>query len=222
MPSPEIDRIIERVARNVEFLQEHDSNFECGDLPALQRPSSFDETEARAAQARELLGLDQTQPLLDASSVGNKVGLLAFLFDLGQGLDTADAASILLERGAIVLVNGYLQSGRRRLALIHEWGHCLFADEYSIDWRIAENADSQEWEARIDHFARALLLPADGIARWWGNAAEDGKNLRTTSVLLGSQFRVNMSTLARRLLSSGTLVRRKQPTYALSGQRGPT
>lgn len=203
VPSPDIDRIIERTTRNVEFLQEHDSSFGTRAVECLERPSSFEEAEASAAEAREILGLDQIQPIINASSVGNNAGLLAFSFDLGaQG---ADAASILLERGAIIVINGYLRGGRRRLALAHEWGHCFFADEYTVDWRVAENTDSQEWEARLDHFARALLLPAEGVARAWREAADNEASLRTTSVLLGSKFRVDMSTLARRLIELGHL-----------------
>lgn len=219
VPSPEIDRIIERTTRNVEFLQEHDSRFAPRVLEGLQRPSSFEEAEDRAAEARQVLGLDQTQPVVNASSVGNKAGLLAFSFDLGpQG---ADAASILLERGAIVLINGHLHGGRRRMALAHEWGHCLFADEYTVDWRVAENDDSREWEARLDKFARALLLPAEGVAELWREAAGNRESLRTTSVLLGSKFRVDMSTLARRLIeldyidrSGGAEVRAVRTTKA--------
>ncbi|HKR49166.1 MAG TPA: XRE family transcriptional regulator [Pseudonocardiaceae bacterium] len=204
-PSPEIDRVIERTARNVEFLQEHDRMFAPQVIQGLRRPSSLEEAEARASEVRQALGLNQTQPIVNASSVGNKVGLLAFSFDLGpQG---ADAASILLEHGAIVLINGHLHNGRRRMALAHEWGHCLFADAYTVDWRVAENDDSREWEACLDRFARALLLPAEGVAESWREATEDEGSLRTASVLLGSKFRVDMSTLARRLIELGHIDR---------------
>ena len=214
-PSPEIDRIIERAARNVEFLQEHDPRFTSRVLEGLPRPSSFQEAEIGASEAREVLGLNQAEPIINASSVGNKVGLFAFSFDLG--LQGADAASIILEIGAIVLINGHLHSGRRRLALAHEWAHCLFADEYTVDWRVAENADSQEWEARLDQFARALLLPAEGIAKLLREADANGAGLRATAVVLGSRFRVDMSTLARRLIELGHI----SPAEGADGTRRP-
>lgn len=201
-PSPDIDRIIERIARNVEFLQRHDPNFTPQVFDCLPRPLSFREVEVRASEFREVLGLSQTEPVVNASNFGNSVGLLSFsLNDIGK--QGADAASIMLERGAIVLVNGHLHSGRRRLALAHEWGHCLFNDKYTVDWRVEESADGQEWEARLDQFARALLLPAEGIAKLWREAVEKYQNLRVSSVLLGSRFRVDMSTLARRLIELG-------------------
>ncbi len=76
-------------------------------------------------------------------------------FDLGP--ESADAASIMLVDGGVALVNGCLHVGRRRLAVVHELAHYLFADEYTVDWKIAEDA-ADTWEARLDRFARAMLF----------------------------------------------------------------
>lgn len=195
-----IDRLIDRTTRNVEFLLLHDSQLELPELPHLERPSSGDATEQAARSTRRLLGSDETQPLLELAMTATRAGILTFSFDLGP--DAADAASILLPRGAVVVVNGSLHLGRRRLSLAHEIGHCLFADEYSIDWNTAEHDSSSTWETKMDRFARALLLPASPLRRLW-NQLRERDDTRTTAVKIASQYRVDMSTLARRLTEIG-------------------
>ncbi|HEY9476774.1 MAG TPA: hypothetical protein VIS06_23360, partial [Mycobacteriales bacterium] len=86
------------------------------------------------------------------------------------------------------------------LALAHETGHYLFADDYTVDWRVAAQDDDAGWEARLDRFARAMLLPPVGLRRRWTESLERGDDLRTAAVRTASIFRVDMSTLARRLL----------------------
>lgn len=131
--SPAIDRLIERVTRHVEFLVEHDAAIDLPSTPRLDRPANADEVERAAVQARGLLGLDRSEPCTSVADRAVRSGILTFSFDLGT--DAADAASVLLPRGAVVLVNGALRVvngalrvGRRRLAFAHELGHCLFAD----------------------------------------------------------------------------------------------
>ncbi|WP_207974738.1 helix-turn-helix domain-containing protein [Parafrankia sp. BMG5.11] len=195
--SPSIDRAVERVVRNVEFVQREDVRWSLGALPEMNRPGSVGDAEACAVKARTLLGLDGEEPFLDMSERLSRFGLLPFSLDLGS--ETADAASILLARGGVAVVNGHLHVGRRRLALAHELGHYLFADPYSVDWRIGEQSDEAAWETRVDRFARAILLPAQGLKRRWADLRRQGDDLRTAAVKVGSVFRVDMSTLARRL-----------------------
>ena len=92
------------------------------------------------------------------------------------------------------MVNGSYQTGCRRLTLAHELGHYLFGDEYSTDWRVAE-APAAKREGRIDRFARALLLPAPVLKNRW----RGGDDTRVDAVRLASEYRVDMTTLARRL-----------------------
>src|SRR5262249_1874149 len=99
----------------------------------------------------------------------------------------------------IALVNGQRLVGRRRLAAAHELGHYLFADDYTVDWRIAEQDDEAAWESRLDRFARAVLLPENGLRANWPEALRKGGDTRTAAVLTASTFRVDMSTLSRRL-----------------------
>ena len=200
--SPDVDRIIERAAREVEFLLEHDDELALPELPQLERPSTAPEAEAAAGEARSLLGLDEREPMTGLAEIAVSVGILTFAFELGAS--AADAASILLDRGAVAVINGTLRGGRRRVALAHEIGHCLFADEYTVDHDVAGHADSDNWEGRLDQFARALLLPRAALIREW-TELRGRDDTRTAAVKLGSRFRVDMSTLARRLKDIGQI-----------------
>ena len=189
-PSPEIDRLTERLAREVAFLQS------LGELPlpaspTMAMPGAPEEAEEIAADVRRRLGYSAGQPAVNLSSRVAGVGLLAF--SVAGGGDGADGGSILLERGGVAVVNGTRDSGRRRLTLAHELGHYVFADEYSTDWDIL-SAPSRT-ESLIDRFARAVLLPAAVLTERWSG----GESTRTEAVRIASEFRVDMSTLARRL-----------------------
>jgi len=197
--SPTIDRVVERIVRNVEFVVRHDRRRAAAPAPQLERPGSPQAAERAAEEARTLLGLDPAAPLLEAAASLTAVGLLSFSIDLGR--DSADAASVLLPAGGVALVNGHLRVGRRRLALMHEMGHYLFADEYTVDWRVAK--DDEGWEGRLDRFGRAVLLPAPGLQAIWAELTSRGDELRTVAVKTASAFRVDMSTLARRLHDLG-------------------
>lgn len=196
--SSAIDRTAERAAQHVEFALRHDDRWSPAVPEQLQRPDSLDAAERAASKARALLGLGETEALADCAGRVAGMGLLAFSFDMGP--EAADAASILLPRGGIALVNGHLHVGRRRLALAHELGHYLFADEYTVDWRITAQDDDAAWESRLDRFARAVLLPPVGLTGVWAKARGRGEDLRTAAVRAASEFRVDMSTLARRLV----------------------
>lgn len=196
--SPTIDRLIERVARNVEFVARHDSQLQLRATPQFARASTAKEAEQCAQRARRLCGLDGKAPFVDIAAHVPEIGLFPFSFDLG--LDTADAASVLLDPGGgVALINGALRVGRRRLAMAHELGHYLFADEYTVDWKIDQDG-TDAWEARLDRFARAVLLPAAGVESVWGGLRSKPEDLRMAAIRMASLYRVDMSTLARRLL----------------------
>lgn len=196
-PSPAIDTLIERLARSVEFLADHDLQFLLSSPPPLDRPGSNKAVDEVAVEVRARLGVDDAAPLLDLPTHAASAGLLAFSIDLGD--DGADGASILLARGGVAVINGHLHVGRRRLTLAHELGHYFFADEFTVDWRVEEAEGSDRWETRLDRFARALLLPAPGLKQAWEGQRQADEDLRTAAVRVASEFRVDMSTLARRL-----------------------
>jgi Zn-dependent peptidase ImmA (M78 family) len=66
------------------------------------------------------------------------------------------------------------------------------------------SADADALEARLDRFARALLLPeADLRTRWGQWITNSDETPRDAAVRAGSHYRVDMATLARRLYELG-------------------
>lgn len=192
-----IDRLLAGIAADVEFVQTlapAELGLPDGDAAVLPRPVTSSDADKLAATARTMLGVDDAAPVTDLVAKVASIGLLAFLVDLG--VDTADAGTILLRRGGVSLVNSHNKIGRRRLALAHELGHFLVADDYTVDWRVADQ-HSSGIETRLDRFARSLLLPEPGVRAAW--ARHGARELREISVLLASEFRVDMATLAKRL-----------------------
>lgn len=203
----QIDALLAKFADEVEFIASLgveqlglDAAGAVGQA-GIEPPSTNVEAEALAVQARTLMGLEAGDPIRQLSDSVASVGLLAFSRDIGK--DTADAGTILLPRGGVTLVNSHMKVGRRRLALAHELGHYLIADDYTVDWRIADHSDhALPMESRIDRFARALLLPGAVLTRKWPELI-DSSGERSAAILLASEFRVDMATLATRLGDMG-------------------
>ena len=183
--SPAIDKLTERLAREVELVMAHDDQLATLTNPeVLNRPSSRAAVESTAEAARQLLGVGREEPLLELSRRVSTIGLLAFSIDLGT--EAADGSSILLANGGIAVVNGHLHVGRRRLTLAHELGHYLFADEFSVDWQVADPDQPDDRESKIDTFARALLLPAQAVTQAWKHHRERDRSLREAAVITAS------------------------------------
>jgi Zn-dependent peptidase ImmA (M78 family)/transcriptional regulator with XRE-family HTH domain len=199
----QIDTLLAGFANDVEFVASlgvDELGLNAADAVSragIVKPSTNAEAEALAEKARELMGISAEEPIRQLADRVARVGLMAFSRDVGK--DTADAGTILLPRGGVSLVNSYMKVGRRRLALAHELGHYLIADTYTIDWRVAEHPDQAvPMESRLDRFSRALLLPATAVTRQWRETvARSGE--RGAAILLASDFRVDMATLATRL-----------------------
>jgi Zn-dependent peptidase ImmA (M78 family)/transcriptional regulator with XRE-family HTH domain len=198
-PSPQIDSVVERISRAVEFVVENNERWRLAGNQNHTMPNNAAESEQLAAVARRQLGADGLGPIMHLDRLTATIGLLVFTIDLG--IDTADAATILLPAGGVSVVNGARHVGRRRLALAHEIGHYLVADEYTVDWRVAEYQDADIRENLFDRFARALLLPADSVRKEWDDqlVGNDG-GMRPTAIRIASRYRVDMTTLARRLI----------------------
>jgi Zn-dependent peptidase ImmA (M78 family) len=163
-------------------------------------PTTNAEAEKLAHDARLMIGAEPAGPCLNLAALLAAWGLLPFSVELGT--ESADAATILLRSGGVAVVNGTPRVGRRRFALAHELGHYLVADEYTVDWRVAEYQDVDQREHFFDRFARALLLPEPSLRSDWDNYT-DGDDMRTAAVRIASAYRVDMATLARRLLELG-------------------
>ncbi|MEV6984706.1 XRE family transcriptional regulator [Sphaerisporangium sp. NPDC051017] len=192
-----IDRLLANIAADVEFVNElapDELALPGDDIVPSPPPRTSSDADALTVAARTMLSLTDTDPVRDLVGKAAAIGLLIFSVDLG--VDTADAGTILLRRGGVSLVNSHNKVGRRRLAAAHELGHYLIADEYTIDWRVADRQGS-DIETRLDGFARSLLLPERGVRAAW--AEYESRELRVAAVLLASKFRVDMATLARRL-----------------------
>lgn len=198
--SPALDTVVERITRNVEFLG-NNGGLSLPAIEHLDHPQSDTAAEDAARTVRGWMGLDALQPAWDLQGLVERLGLLTFSLHLGP--DTADAASIALPSGAVALINGASHVGRRRMSAAHELGHFVFADEYTIDWRVAGATELSSLEGRIDRFARAVLLPVAGITQQWGELRATSDSIRLPAVRVASTFRVDMATLARRLLELG-------------------
>ncbi|MBS1906187.1 MAG: helix-turn-helix domain-containing protein [Actinobacteria bacterium] len=191
----QIDAMLEEIVADVELVQELGA-LESREAPTMQIdvPQTHGDAETMAMQVRASLGLDEDQPAKDLQRLFADVGLLVFTRDLGT--DTADAGTVLLrDATGVSLVNSAQKVGRRRLAAVHEFGHFLVLDDYSVDWDVT--ATGQQTEALLDHFARAFLLPDQGLRALWSRTIVEG--LRAAAVVAASTFRVDMATLARRL-----------------------
>ncbi|MFF3442158.1 helix-turn-helix domain-containing protein [Streptosporangium sp. NPDC002721] len=203
-PSPKIDLMVERLTRAVEFVAEQAEHFVLPVTPSKKMPTTNAQAEKLASDTRALLGVDGDGPIVGLDEKAASIGLLVFSYDLGT--DTADAATVLLRSGGVAIINGQRRVGRRRLALAHEFGHYLVADEYTVDWRIAEQQSVEQREGLFDRFARALLLPRMSIERDWKKLVADSEGeLRTAAVRIASLYRVDMTTLARRLNELGLI-----------------
>jgi Zn-dependent peptidase ImmA (M78 family)/transcriptional regulator with XRE-family HTH domain len=200
-----IDLLLASIATDVEFLQEltpAQLALPDGEGAPLPRPDTLSDADNLAVTARTMLGLDGAEPVNDLVDRAASIGLLAFSVNLG--VDTADAGTILLRQGGVSLVNSHNKVGRRRLALAHELGHYLVADEYTVDWRVTDQQGG-DIETRLDRFARSVLLPEAGVRAAW--AQHESREVREAAVLLASEFRVDMATLARRLDELGMVDR---------------
>ncbi len=200
-----IDALLAKLAEDIEFVNSlAPSDLWSGikeiDPDKMVHPASQQDAESLASLARKMMGLQSDEPITNLVESVAMLGLLAFSHDIGR--DTADAGTILLDRGGVALVNSHMKVGRRRLALAHELGHYLIADQYTVDWRVAVNAENSVLESRLDRFARALLLPGKAMEKLWKKHCK-AYDERSAAVILASDFRVDMGTLATRLKELG-------------------
>lgn len=199
-----VDARLALLAREVEFVESLAGGESLGFDRAPDEatlPGNVKEAESLAAEARKTLGLDARQPVHHLAETVGKVGLVAFSADVGR--DLADAGTVLLRRGAVSFVNSHADVGRRRLALAHELGHYLCADDYVIDWRVdSYETKTAPVEALLDRFARAFLLPEDALQEVWAPRVEE-HGPRRAAAWVAHQYRIDMATLARRLREVG-------------------
>ena len=197
-----IDTHLDSFVRDVEFVAQKVRTLIANTPETQPVPTTSKEAEELATHARGLLDAPMHEPLYDLGDRLASIGLITLSVELGEG---ADAGTTLLPAGGVTVVNGSLFPGKRRLALAHELAHYLVADDYTTDWRVASN-EADRTESLFDRFARALLLPAADLeVQWrdWTTIADE--TLRDAAVRAGNHYRVDMTTLTRRLIEVGLL-----------------
>ncbi|HWE88647.1 MAG TPA: helix-turn-helix transcriptional regulator, partial [Pseudonocardiaceae bacterium] len=102
-PSPRIDMMVERITREVELLARYDTRFVLGVSPEREMPTDAAAAETLAGEARGFMGVDGDGPCTQLADKVAAIGLLVFSFDLG--VESADAATILLRSGGVSVVN---------------------------------------------------------------------------------------------------------------------
>ncbi len=183
-----LDRRIERLARDVEFL-ETDGVLPEAETRRLSMPETVDEAEAAATQVRSWMGAT-AGPLIDLQRHCEVAGLLAFSLELGD--EGRDAAYVAVQRWGVALINGAVNPGRRRFNLAHELGHHVFADAYAPEVTISPGSAT---ERMINAFAVHLLLPRADVGEMW-EAFDDA---RLAAVAVAVRFRTSWTAVCSQL-----------------------
>jgi Zn-dependent peptidase ImmA (M78 family)/DNA-binding XRE family transcriptional regulator len=191
----QLDRAVDKVTRDVEFLLEVGVSDAPSNVLELSPPRSLNEAERAAAQVRTFLGAS-SGPLTGLHEMAEQLGLLCFSLALGSA--EGDGTYVSLSGVGVTVVNGDTDPGRRRFTLAHEIGHHVFADEYSVDLALADVGN--ETERRINAFAVHLLLPRDSVMQRWQTASGEP---RERAIRLGVEYRVSWSALCSQLKNLG-------------------
>ncbi len=189
------DFAIEDVARDLQVLVDVRAlspNQAKGSLRAIVPGEEGWGPEDAAARARSLIGVDAKSPIHNLASKVERVGLFAYSLALGDA--SSDGSYAEIDGLGVAVVNGEIDSGRRRSTLAHELGHHLFGDAYSIDW----GTDTSATEQALDAFAGFLLLPRAGLGdRWQALRAE--YTARQSAIIVSAEFRVSWSSALQHL-----------------------
>ena len=159
-----VDMRLERLADSITLIRRIGS-LKGGALPSpWERPDTVDEAENMGSRLRSHLRLDGAEPLTDiARRAAESLGCYIFSAELGE--DTADAGSMLLDEAtAVAVVNASRKPGRRRLSAVHELGHALVQDEYTVDWRTAPRDPGME--SAPGPFARSVAARGRAVGAW--------------------------------------------------------
>jgi Zn-dependent peptidase ImmA (M78 family)/transcriptional regulator with XRE-family HTH domain len=209
------DYAIEDVARDLAVLvgvQVLAANSAKGSLRALETAEAGWGPEEAAAEARRLIGRDDSSPIHDLAEYVELVGL--FPYSLALGPASADGAYAEVDGLGVSVINGDAEAGRRRHTLAHELGHHLFGDAYSADW----GADTSEAERSLDAFAGHLLLPRAGVCNRW-QVLRQQYQLRQSAIILSAEYRVSWSAALLHLRIFDVITRDEQ---RLLDSRSPT
>lgn len=189
-----LDRTIERLARDIEYLERERVLPDVEDR-RLALPRSVAAAEGAATQARRFMNAEPG-PLLDLQRHCEVVGLLAFSLALGE--EGRDGAYVAVDKWGVALVNGDVDPGRRRFNLAHELGHHLFADAYAPEVTISPGSET---ERMINAFAVHLLLPRAEVQDIWHSFDDT----RLAAVAAGVRFRASWTAVTSQLKNLGLI-----------------
>jgi Zn-dependent peptidase ImmA (M78 family)/DNA-binding XRE family transcriptional regulator len=198
-----LDRRVERLARDIEFL-ETDGVLPPIEVRRLRMPETVAGAEDAAAQARAWMHAEPG-PLLDLQRHCEAVGLLAFSLDLSE--EGRDGAYVAVDTWGVALINGAIDPGRRRFNLAHELGHHLFADAYAPEVTISPGSET---ERMINAFAVHILLPRERVEEVW-RGFEDP---RLAALALGVRFRASWTAVCSQLKNLGLIDERQRADLA--------
>jgi Zn-dependent peptidase ImmA (M78 family)/DNA-binding XRE family transcriptional regulator len=209
------DFAIEDVARDIQVLIDVRAlapNRAKGSLRAIIPGEDGWGPEDAAVAARSLIGADAKSPIHNLASKVERVGL--FPYSLALGNASSDGSYAEVGGVGVAVVNGEIDSGRRRSTLAHELGHHLFGDAYSVDW----GTDTSATERALDAFAGFLLLPRAGAGERW-QALRAEYNARQSAIVISAEFRVSWSSVLRHLRHYNLITRDEK---VLLESRSPT
>ena len=190
-----LDRRIERLARDIEYL-EREQILRPPEQRVLDLPGSNEQAESAAVTVRKWLALP-TGPMLDLQSRCETLGLLAFSLELGD--EGRDAAYVRADHWGVTLVNGSVDPGRRRFNLAHELGHHIFDDAYAPETIISPGSET---ERLINVFAVHLLLPRGDVER---AMLEFPEERRLAAVWLAAHYRASWTATCNQMRNLGLL-----------------
>ena len=155
--------------------------------------------ESIAAQERVRLGLGD-QPVYDLRNIlEREVGLRIFYDDLPSRI--AGMFSYNDEVGGVVVVNRKQPPERRRLSIMHEYGH-LIRDRYmpGIDY-IDQPGNKGAEERFADKFAVSFLMPTSAIQRYFYHVVEQTNDFQIADLFrMAHFFNISLEAIANRLV----------------------
>lgn len=185
-----LDMRVERIARDIAFLRDNGCLPGVDTRPEAERLTDLASAEALARKARRLLDMPYG-PVLEVQRVVERLGLLAFCFDLGE--IGGDAAYVEVNDLGVAVVNGAADPGRRRFSLVHELGHHLSGDAFDRDGF----GSSQDTERLINAFAVHFLLPRADVATRWNERDRDDPRAAAIGISYG--FRTSWTVTCNQL-----------------------
>lgn len=164
-------------------------------------PQGHEEAEHLAAVTRDRLGVGDG-PILNLGEACDRLGLYTYAAPLGvNGPDggcvevTEDVESI-----AVAVINGDVDSGRRRMTLAHELGHWLCGDAYDA-------MAGPDCEKMIFSFAIHFLAPRSGVMNVWNDHREWSNRDRALAV--GATYHLSWSAAVSQLRNLSLIDRRE-------------